>query len=77
MDVSPEKQQQVLAKIDVNIKMFSGYRKTDHVVCMLERLHSNRAELVEYFEGRKDKKDVSWPALEWTFEIPDWGTYGT
>jgi hypothetical protein len=72
LSYTPE-QQAALDKIDVNIKMFRGYKPTQHVVDTLTGLVNQRAELCQYFSGFISRSQLSYPSAQWLFKMPEWG----
>jgi hypothetical protein len=67
-------QQIALDKVDMNIAMFKRYPGSENRVVGLE---ADRANLVDFFEGRVGFTDLPWSAKEWLQVMPAWGTYGT
>lgn len=78
-----EEQRRVLDKVDFNIKMFRRLAM-NCAQCHVERLKARsieheqlKSELVSYFSGKIERKQLTWPAKEYLFELPDWATKGT
>lgn len=64
----------ILNVLDINLAMFKRYPRCEDRVA---GLIADRASLVDFFNGKVTFSDLAWTAKEWTFVMPDWGTYGT
>lgn len=81
--IDQHEQQRVLDACDFNIKMFRRLAMncapahTEKLKARSLEQEQIKAELVAYFDGKIERKALTWPAKEYLISMPDWATKGT
>ena len=74
--MTPVQQQFILAKVDTNIDMFQRSVALG-TASRVDALKAARAQLVDFFAGKAEYKDLPVFIRDFMYEMPIWGTYGT
>lgn len=72
--------QQNLETLQANLAMFQGYAKADPSEWNLVRVADLTRALADYrrfMDGKIERHQMCWTAIELTMTMPAWGTYGT
>lgn len=69
--------QRGLRIVQQNIDMFEGYKASEHVVSTLQSLRSQKAELLAYAKGERDRQSLSYEAKMKMYIMPSWGYKGS